>query len=229
MSKRKVNFGAITSEAARRQLMVPTPCWERVLVTPEDTSPGTTWNVYKWIKTDRKQVGLSCNLPFFFFVPECDDHVQVFEEEEVDQPLAPLQDVEEIETNEEDTENAEDVPTGENSRAVSELPQVKDDILSRPVTPKPHPLSVSFQPPSPTPPPQQEENIEVDAEALTATTTLDPGLGGGEDDIMNMAALGPDGEPFEGAENLLQVQGGDDLLGGAELMDQTEDPFQDVQ
>jgi hypothetical protein len=158
----------------------------------------------------------------------------VFEEEEVDQPLAPLQDVEEIE---EDTENAEDIPTGENSRAVSELPPVKDDALSRPITPKPHPLSVSFQPPSPTPAPQEEENIEieVDTEALTATTTLDPGLVEAEelnpDDIlhnMNMAALGPDGEPFEGAGNLLQVQGGDGLLGGAELMDQTEDPFQDV-
>lgn len=159
----------------------------------------------------------------------------MFEEEEVDQPLAPLQDVEEIETNEEDTENPEDTPTGENSRAVSELPQVKDDLLSRPVTPKPHPLSVSFQPPSPTPAPQEEENIEVDTEALTATTTLDPGLEEAgvlnPDDIihMNMADLGPDGEPFEGAGNLLQVQEGDDLLGGAELMDQTGDPFQDVQ
>lgn len=159
----------------------------------------------------------------------------MFEEEEVDQPLAPLQDVEEIETNEEDTENAEDTPTGENSRAVSELPQVKDDLLSRPVTPKPHPLSVSFQPPSPTPAPQEEENIEVDTEVLTAITTLDPGLVEAEvlnaDDIMhmNIADLGPDGEPFEDAGNLLQVQEGDDLLGGAELMDQTGDPFQDVQ
>jgi len=116
---------------------------------------------------------------------------------------------------------------------------VKDDLLSRPVTPKPHPLSVSFQPPSPSPAPQVEESIEVDTEVLTATTTLDPGtLDPGlveaevlnPDDIlhMNMAALGPDGEPFEGAESLLQVQEGDDLLGGAELMDQTEDPFQNV-
>lgn len=161
----------------------------------------------------------------------------MFEEEEVeiDQPLAPLQDVEEIETNEEDTE---DTPTGENSRAVSELPQVKDDTLSRPITPKPHPLSISFQPPSPTPAPQEEENIEVDTEALTATTTLDPGLDPGlveaevlnPEDIMhmNMADLVPAVESFEGAGDLLQVQEGDSLLGGAELMDQTGDPFQDV-
>ena len=46
---------------------------------------------------------------------------------------------------------------------------------------------------------------------------------------MNMAALGADGEPFDAAAALLQVQEGDDLLGGAELMDQTGDPFQDVQ
>ena len=58
MSKRKVNFGAITSEAARRQLMVPTPCWERVLAMPEDATPGTTWKVYKWVKTDRAQARL---------------------------------------------------------------------------------------------------------------------------------------------------------------------------
>jgi len=58
MSKRKVNFGAITSEAARRQLMVPTPCWERVLVASEDAAPGATWKVYKWVKTDRKQARL---------------------------------------------------------------------------------------------------------------------------------------------------------------------------
>jgi len=55
MSKRKVNFGAITSEAARRQLMVPTPCWERVLAMPEDAALGTKWKVYKWVKTDQTQ------------------------------------------------------------------------------------------------------------------------------------------------------------------------------
>ena len=64
---------------------------------------------------------------------------------------------------------------------------------------------------------------------------VDPGLVDAEElnphDIMhmNMADLGPDGEPFEGAGDLLQVQEGDDLLGGAGLMDQTGDPFQDIQ
>lgn len=42
--------------------MVPTPCWERVLVTPGDTAPGTTWKVYKWVKTDRKQARLPHSL-----------------------------------------------------------------------------------------------------------------------------------------------------------------------
>ena len=74
---------------------------------------------------------------------------------------------------------------------------------------------------------------------LTATTTLDPRLDPGlveaevlnADNLihMNIAALGPDGEPFEGVGNPPQVQEGDDLVCGAELMDQTEDPFQDVQ
>jgi hypothetical protein len=40
--------------------------------------------------------------------------------------------------------------------------------------------------------------------------------------------LNPGGEPFEDTGALLQVQEGDDLLGGAELMYQTGDPFQDV-
>jgi len=161
--------------------------------------------------------------------------IQIFEEEEVDQPLAPLQDVEEVETNEEDAENAEDTPAEETSQTIPEQPQANDGTLSRPVTPKPHPLSVSFQPPSPTPAPQEEENIEVDTEVLMATATLDHGLVEvGElnpDDIMHMgmADLGPDGGIMDGAGDLLQVQDGDDLLDGVELMDQTGDLFQDIQ
>jgi hypothetical protein len=169
----------------------------------------------------------------------CDKPIQVFEEEEVeevDQPLAPLQDVEEIETNEEDAETAEDIPTEENSRAVSELPQAKDATLSHPDTPKPHPLSVSFRPPSPTPAPQEQENIEVDTEVLTAITTLDPGLVEAvqelnADDIMHMGVtdLVPDSELLESAVDLLQVQEVADILGDAELMDQAGDLFQDAQ
>ena len=76
MSKRKVNFGAITSEAARRQLMVPTPCWERVSVTPEDAAPGATWKVYKWVKTERKQARLPHLLTCISFeVGLCDNPI----------------------------------------------------------------------------------------------------------------------------------------------------------
>jgi len=113
------------------------------------------------------------------------------------------------------------------SRDVSEPVPMKDsEIPSKATTPKPHPLSVSFQPP--TPPPLAQETVE-DHQPLSAT--LDAGLdeGGGldPDDIMNldMSQLGPDGEPFVGNDNLLQVQVEDVILGGGELMDQTEDPF----
>lgn len=56
MSKRRVNFGAITSEAARRQLMLPVPCWERRQVVPENVAPGSSIKVYKWVRTDKIQV-----------------------------------------------------------------------------------------------------------------------------------------------------------------------------
>ena len=51
--------------------------------------------------------------------------------------------------------------------------------------------------------------MEVGAEAVTATTTPDPGLVKTEelnpDDLVHisMTALGPDGEPFDGAGSLL--------------------------
>lgn len=41
---------------------------------------------------------------------------------------------------------------------------------------------------------------------------------------VDMSALGPDGMAFEGAHDLTQIEGGDDLLGGS-VMDSSGDPF----
>lgn len=49
-------IGAATSESARRQLMQPVPCWEKVWVIPESAAPGSTLKVMRWVKTDKKQV-----------------------------------------------------------------------------------------------------------------------------------------------------------------------------
>ncbi len=36
--------------------MQPVPCWEKVWGPPEGAPPGTTLRVYKWVKTNKKQV-----------------------------------------------------------------------------------------------------------------------------------------------------------------------------
>lgn len=45
-----------TTEAARRQLMQPVVCWEKIWVAPENTSSNSTMKICKWVKTDKKQV-----------------------------------------------------------------------------------------------------------------------------------------------------------------------------
>ena len=119
---------------------------------------------------------------------------------------------------------APDSTTAPASREVSEPAQPREE--SKPATPKPHPLSVSFQPsPSPSP---QDDGLD---DALKPSEGLDgamAGLEGMEADLaLDMATMGPDGEPFEGAGDLSQLQATDALLGGGSLLDQSmeDDPF----
>lgn len=105
------------------------------------------------------------------------------------------------------------------SREVSEPLPLPEE--SKPATPKPHPLSVSFQPPSPTP---AAEDDGLDESLKPAEGTL----GTVVDDIeLDMAQIGPDGEPFEGVGDLSQLQASDTLLGGPSLLGDVieEDPF----
>ncbi|KAI8986068.1 hypothetical protein BD414DRAFT_440573 [Trametes punicea] len=205
-TRRRVGFSTATSEASRRQLMQPVPCWEKVWGPPEGAPPGTTLRVYKWVKTDKRQ-------------QFSDD------EGEADQPLAPIQ-PEEIEVVEGDEEMDQDEATGSNapemtpgpmSRDTSEpAPATKEEDESAKPSPKRHPLSISFQPPTPSPAPDED--------------VLDESLRPQEGDLggnigMSMETIGPDGEPFESAGELSQLQQSDALLGGP-LMDQSmEDPF----
>ena len=146
------------------------------------------------------------------------------DEGETDQPLAPLPDEPEVVEGDDDMDQ-DDAPNRDSavpdttpaSRAESELAASKAEDESKPASPKPHPLSVSFQPPSPTP--AAEDVLD---EALQPMQT--------EDDItadiaLNLTEMGPDGEPFEGAADISQLQPDDDILGGP-LMDETmADPF----
>ena len=56
MSKRRIGVSSATTEAERRKLMAPVQCWEKVWATPDDAAPGSGLKVYKWVKTDKKQV-----------------------------------------------------------------------------------------------------------------------------------------------------------------------------
>lgn len=52
-------MSAATTEAARRQLMQPVTCWEKVWITPTpEATAGTAVNlkVYKWVKTEKVPV-----------------------------------------------------------------------------------------------------------------------------------------------------------------------------
>ena len=106
------------------------------------------------------------------------------------------------------------------SREVSEPLAPREE--SKPATPKPHPLSVSFQPPSPTPVPDDDG---LDESLKPSESNLDSGVIDA-DLTLDMSQMGPDGEAFEGANDLSQLQADDPLLGGP-LLDEVmeDDPF----
>ncbi|TDL28218.1 hypothetical protein BD410DRAFT_824913 [Rickenella mellea] len=221
-TKRRIGGVSVaTSESARRQLMQPVPCWEKMWVTPEDAPSGSTLKVYKWVKSDKKQ-------------HFSDD------EEEVDEPLAPLPDEPEVIENEEEMDQddpaASVVPdTASVSRAVSEpiVPPTESEGASAP--PQPHPLSMSLVPPSPTPQPGIDGVLDADLQPPEPTIDLAASLDGADpsvlpdltpDDLptLDLSGLGPDGTQFESSDDLSQLQATDIILGG-EVMDQSVDPF----
>lgn len=55
-TRRRIGVSAATTEAARRQLMQPVPCWEKVWVVPENATVTSNFKVYKWAKTEKTQV-----------------------------------------------------------------------------------------------------------------------------------------------------------------------------
>ena len=124
------------------------------------------------------------------------------------------------------------------SRAVSEpiAPQQETEDTT-PAPTKPHPLSMSLVPDSPTPAPELDESnltvLEEPSEVLEEDVSgpalqVLPEMSGELSELsvvgdIDLAQLGPDGEPFEGSGELAQLQATDDLLGG-EPMDPSADP-----
>lgn len=67
-TRRKVGISTATSEAARRQLMQPVQCWEKVWILPSSAPAGSTVKIYKWVKTEKKQVGIYLSTYAFIII-----------------------------------------------------------------------------------------------------------------------------------------------------------------
>ena len=126
--------------------------------------------------------------------------------------------------------------TASASRDVSEMPTgPKEDSPSKPGTPKPHPLSMSFTP-VPDADDALDDSLKPHEGALDVAVAVESLAGMGDmgnigdmgdmgDITLDMTGVGPDGEPFEGG-GLGQLQADDALLGAGALMDSNlEDPF----
>ncbi|KAF9229076.1 hypothetical protein BS17DRAFT_770988 [Gyrodon lividus] len=216
-TRRRIGVRVGTTEAARRQLMQPVACWEKVWVTPENAPLNATMKIYKWVKTDKKQ-------------QFSDD------EEEADEPLAPLPDEPEVVEGDEDMDQDEppasvvpdtELPTYD----VTETNSVIQEAPSEPQT----------KPPSPTPPMLSLQRTEPVLAVDEGTDILDASLKAldgnmnvdvGVDENVNqeevreldMSVLGPDDTSYESVHDLSQMDGGDVLFGGP-LMGNTGDPF----
>ncbi|KZT41378.1 hypothetical protein SISSUDRAFT_1059516 [Sistotremastrum suecicum HHB10207 ss-3] len=162
MSQRRKNgafVAAATTEAARRQLMMPVPCWELQLVTPEGVNPSSGLKILKWVQTDKKQ------------------HFSD-SEDEADDALAPLPDLPEGGEVEGDDDDQEDDPAQSASRLESR--DVSEPIIApsvepptQPPSPKPHPLSVSLVPE----PDDETPDNEVGQDLTLDTFPLGPPVG----------------------------------------------------
>jgi len=201
-TRRRIGVSAATTEAARRQLMQPVPCWEKIWVVPSISSgnPGSsTLKVYKWVKTEK---------------------IQHFSDDEgdVDEPLAPLPD--EPEVGDEDLE--QDEPRVTDAAQNTDMELNVDDPPSKLSSPKPQ-LRIM---------PSSLSGLETrdGVDGLDASLKLDADMDDDEDqkkvdDLeLDISGLGPDGLQLESAHDLSQLDGPDGLMGGS-LMDDSVDPF----
>ncbi|KAH7914784.1 hypothetical protein BJ138DRAFT_999311 [Hygrophoropsis aurantiaca] len=213
-TRRRIGVSVATTEAARRQLMMPVACWEKKWVTPENAPTNSSMKIFKWVQTEKKQ-------------QFSDD------EGEVDEPLAPLPD--EPEVVEGDEEMDQDEPTQsvapENDIATQDVNSVVQEVPSEPQTkpPSPAPPALSLQPTdSVLTTEEAADAFDAALQPLEADMTIDIGMDitapPEEVENIDMGALGPDGTSYESVHDLNQIEENDAVLGGP-LMDNTVDPF----
>jgi hypothetical protein len=123
---------------------------------------------------------------------------------------------------------AQSVPPEGMSRDTSEPILPKDELPSKVSSPKPHPLSISFQP---TLPSEQDDDglggalqgLDDLSDPVNVVDPLDPTVTG----LLDLTQLGADETTFEGAGDLTQIEPTDSIL-GANILDAgivTDDPF----
>lgn len=158
------------------------------------------------------------------------------DEEEADEPLAPLPDEPEVVEGDEEMDQDEpaasvppdvELPT----RDVTETNSVNQEPPSEPQTkpPSPTPPALSLQPSEPVLAVDEGADIlDASLKALDGEMNVDIGVdvSANQEDVadLDMSVLGPDGTSFEGVHDLSQMESADALLGGP-LMDNTVDPF----
>ncbi|KAL0578504.1 hypothetical protein V5O48_003497 [Marasmius crinis-equi] len=212
-TRRRIGVSAATTEAARRQLMQPVACWEKQWITPENAPAGSSFKVYKWVKTEK---------------------IQEFIDDDggVDEPLAPLPDEPEVVDVEDEDQEEKDVPetqpaTQPATEPPSREPEPEQELdVSKPPSPKPQ-LTMTTA--------EDSVDITVDENGLEdgSLKPMDTNPDGGVIESvldaepgmqLDMAGLAPDGLELEAQHDLTQMDGGDTLLGGP-IMDTTLDPF----
>jgi len=212
-TRRRIGVSAATTEAARRQLMQPVPCWEKVWVVPSIPSgSSSTLKVYKWVKTEK---------------------IQHFsdDEDEVDEPLAPLPDDPEVVDGvegDEDLEQDEPEPRVIDATQNKELTDIDQNVDDPPSLSSPKPQLRIM--------PSSLSGLETrdSVDGLDASLKLDADMDDidenrekviPDDDLeLDISGLGPDGLQLESAHDLSQLDGPDGLMGGS-LMDDSLDPF----
>jgi len=204
-TRRRIGVSNATTEAARRQLMQPVVCWEKVWSTPQNVPAGSSLKIKTWVKTDK--------------VPHFED------ENEVDEPLAPLPDEPEVVEVEVEEEEESTQPVAEEKMTVEPPEAAQEAEESKPPSPKPQ-LTMST-----------EDTMEVTVDAgdvLDASLKPMDTSGLGEEDIsavtdvgmdIDLSGLGPDGLVLESGHDLSQIEEGDNLMGGPTMNNFTVDPF----
>lgn len=206
-TKRRIGVRIATTEAARRQLMQPVACWEKVWVVPPGAN--STMKIHKWVKTDKKQ-------------QFSDD------EEGADGPLAPLPDEPEVVEGDDDMDQDEptasvppetEPPTLDVTETNSINQELPSESQTKPPSPRPPALSLLQGPPL-----TSEEGADLLDASLKALDSNMVDVGGASQHSvgdLDLRVLGPDGTAFG---DISQIAADDARLGGP-LIDNAHDPF----